>query len=86
MYDAKTNIQLIMDSVEARVSNHLSSNWKEKLDKILKQVVQNRSLGDERQHKLQNEIKDLMRGVQTDLNSKDSSQRNSPIFNPLCRR
>lgn len=39
MHAAKSNMQLIMDSVEARVRNHLSSNCKEELDKLRKELV-----------------------------------------------
>lgn len=64
MQDVEASIQLMMDAMEAWLSDHLLGNWKEELDEFLKEVVQSRGLGNERQHKLQNEIEHLKREIQ----------------------
>lgn len=83
MHDVKASMQLMMDAMEAWLSCHLSRNYKEELDEFCKEMVQNRSIGEERQHKLQ-----WIRGHnKRSSNSFDFRfiRKKSPIFNPLLR-
>lgn len=45
--------------MEAQLSSRLLSNWKEELDELRKEMIQNRSLGDGGQHGIQQQFEGL---------------------------
>lgn len=70
MQDLKASLQVIVDAMEVMLSNILPHNWREDMYELSKEVVLSRISGEEWQQKLQNELADLKREFQTNMNLK----------------